>query len=533
MARKKSVGRMAGMAPGTSTIAPADTSAGDLPATSAEIVGGIAGGLAAAEAAGNRVRHVEVTSLVPHPLNDPQRSLPGQGPKWDELVNSIASLGVESPAVAVTREAFVRARPAHAANLPPEGRYVLVFGHRRRIAALTAGVKTMPIIVNDAILNDNGDLDAMAAENLGREDLSPLAEARLFARYVDEIDLTQSAIGKRLGFDQANVSRRLALLLLTDEGLAAVESGQISPSNAATLAGGLPYGPVRKWQRTRREDEQNSPQRREDQNTALSRILAKDGTPQKIVDFVLAERQARKEAQAQGIDIVADPTEALGGPAQEVPDPQSFDGDLVGTIDSITGALLLWGLPPQVPTSPADPAVEERPSLASPSGAPQVPDLADEELPTPSAASEPARNRSEIDSRPSADDAAAAADTSKGEAAQAASARLEACQKAAEAVPAKSHMAEILAQAIANGIDTSSPRVIARADTWATGDGGAADSYTAVASIAWRRVLSGYERAAETAGTAWGPTQRAYLQLLSDRAGFTPSPLERRLMRHT
>ena len=46
-----------------------------------------------------------------------------------------------------------------------------------------AGRNTMPAVIDDAIMADNGDLDAMAAENLGRQDLSDLAQADLFARY--------------------------------------------------------------------------------------------------------------------------------------------------------------------------------------------------------------------------------------------------------------------------------------------------------------------------------------------------------------
>ncbi len=526
MARKKSVSRFAGITNGEASSADPTSDAESIEPDSSVITGGVAGGIAAAtEAAGRRVRMVEVAALIPHPLNDPSRSAPGEGAKWDELVNSIKSLGVESPAQAVTRSAFLKARPDYAETLP-DGSHVLIFGHRRRIAALTAGVEKMPIIVDDSILENNGDLDAMAAENLGREDLTPLAEARLFAHYVDDVDLSQGAIAKRLGVDQATVSRRLALLLLTEEAAAAVESGQLSPTSGATLAGGLPYGPVRKWQKSRRAEEQNNPLRREDQNTALARILAKDGTPQKIVDFVLAERQARKTAEERGVPLVADPAEALGGPVQEVSDPDSFDGDLVGTVDSITGALLLWSRIPLEPSETAEPAPREPVHVG---GA--------EELIEPSTESNEARPAAGIDKTPQKASQGvaepvteAAAPTGGGEAAAAAAARLEACAKAAAKVPPKSQMAEILAHAIAHGVNTSSARVTARADTWSTGTGGAVDDYAVAASLAWRRVLAGYELSAETAGTTWGPVQQTYLQLLADRAGFTPSPLERRLM---
>ena len=86
------------------------------------------------------------------------------------------------------------------------------------------------------IMADDGDLDAMVTENLGRQDLSDLAEADLFARY-SEIGLSQRAIAERLGIDQATVSRRLALLLLAPEVRRAVDDGRASQRRGGRSGG--------------------------------------------------------------------------------------------------------------------------------------------------------------------------------------------------------------------------------------------------------------------------------------------------------
>lgn len=141
------------------------------------------GGLIAAMSAAathdaSRVVHIPPAHLSPHPFNDPRRSEPQPGdPKWEELVNGVRANGVRLPVLAVPREVFLATRPAAAQHLHGEARYVLVYGHRRRAAALEAGQPTVPVVVDESIMVDDGDLDAMATENLGRQDLSELAEA--------------------------------------------------------------------------------------------------------------------------------------------------------------------------------------------------------------------------------------------------------------------------------------------------------------------------------------------------------------------
>lgn len=499
-------------------------------------VGGVVGGLAAAEiqASGHRIRQVDVSSLLPHPFNDPKRSEPDHGdPKWEELVRSVTARGVQVPGVAVTRAAFVAARPA--VSLPDGGTHVLVYGHRRRAAASAAGLPTMPVVVDDSVLEDDGDLDAMAVENLGRQDLGALAEAKLYARYSEDVGLSQSAIADRLGVDQATVSRRLALLLLADEALEALEDERLSVAAAAALAGALPFGRVRRWQKTK-SDGQDSEERRADQIAALGLIVERNASPTRAAERVLAERAARQDAARRGVEVVADPRAAVGadyldrqvdapGPGEEV----------VAAIDDATGTLVFYSL-----------ASAEAERVAQP---------VDSEVPTAGSGSAGGARRSVVvvdqdESEGVDDDGDAVAlepavgggdevgptggrGDSGGEGAQASAeqsartARLAAAAKAAQSVPSKARLAELLVDAVAAGVDLQSKTVVAQADVWATGDGDSdRDGFKAHAAIAWRRVLAGYEALVSTIG--WSEVGRQYLDILHDRVGYVPSAWERR-----
>jgi len=249
----------------------------------------IAGMSAVAVDEAHHVVEIAVSEIAPHPFNHNSRSQPQPGdPKWDELLNGVRANGVRLPVLVVPRDAFTAARPGAAGEISPEARYVLIYGHRRRAAALEAGRDTMPAVIDDAIMTDNGDLDAMAAENLGRQDLSDLAEADLFARY-SEIGLTQRAIADRLGVDQATVSRRLALLLLAPEVRQAVADGELPSAEAAALSGQLPYGPLRRWQKSKDPD-QDTDQRRAEQIEAQRLILQHNWSASRAAERIVVER---------------------------------------------------------------------------------------------------------------------------------------------------------------------------------------------------------------------------------------------------
>lgn len=490
-------------------------------------VGGVVGGLAAAEiqAAGHRIRQVDVSSLLPHPFNDPKRWEPDPGdPKWEELVRSVTARGVQVPGVAVTRAAFVAARPAVA--LPDGGTHVLVYGHRRRAAASAAGLPTMPLVVDDSVLEDDGDLDAMAVENLGRQDLGALAEAKLYARYSEDVGLSQSAIADRLGVDQATVSRRLALLLLADEALVALEDERLSVAAAAALAGALPFGRVRRWQKTK-ADGQDSEERRADQVAALRLIVERNASPTRAAERVLAERAARQDAARRGVEVVADPRAVVGADYldRQVDAPGPGE-DVVAAIDDATGTLVFYSLASEQPDD------SEVPTASGSAGGARrsvvVVDQ-DESEDGDGVALEPAAGGGGVDAGPTTGGPWDAGGEGAGASAEqsARTARLTAAAKAAQSVPPKARLAELLVDAVVAGVDLQSKTVVAQADVWATGDGGSdRDGFQAHAAIAWRRVLAGYEALVGTIG--WSEVGRQYLDVLHDRVGYVPSAWERR-----
>ena len=108
----------------------------------------------------------------------------------------------------------------------------LVAGERRLKAAKLAGLKTVPVIVRD--LDDIEALAVQLAENLDREDLDPLEEARGFGQ-LEEAGWTQDQIGERFGLSQGQVSNRGRLLNLPEKLHDIISRGIITPGHAKQL----------------------------------------------------------------------------------------------------------------------------------------------------------------------------------------------------------------------------------------------------------------------------------------------------------
>jgi len=131
------------------------------------------------------------------------------------LADSVRSQGVIQPVV-------VRRRAA--------GGFELIAGERRWRAARHAGLPTVPAVVRDA---DEGDSLLLAlVENVAREDLSPVDEARACALLIDEFGLSLGEVSERVGRSKPAVSNRMRLLDLSDDVLAMVERGELSEGHA-------------------------------------------------------------------------------------------------------------------------------------------------------------------------------------------------------------------------------------------------------------------------------------------------------------
>jgi ParB family transcriptional regulator, chromosome partitioning protein len=137
-----------------------------------------------------------------------------------ELAASISASGVVQP---------ITVRPE--AN----GRFQLIAGERRWLASQRAGKATVPAIVRQ-VSNEQA-MEMTIIENLQREDLNPLEQARAFERLGREFGLTQEQIAQRTGKDRSSISNFLRLLKLPNDVQAMVEQGQLSFGHAKALMG--------------------------------------------------------------------------------------------------------------------------------------------------------------------------------------------------------------------------------------------------------------------------------------------------------
>jgi ParB family chromosome partitioning protein len=134
------------------------------------------------------------------------------------LADSIRSQGVIQPIV-------VRPRL--------EGGYELIAGERRWRAAREAGVATLPAVIREA--DDRDTLLLGLVENVARENLSPIEEARAYAVLMDEFELSLGEVAERVGRSKPAISNKLRLLDLSDDVLAMVERGELTEGHARAV----------------------------------------------------------------------------------------------------------------------------------------------------------------------------------------------------------------------------------------------------------------------------------------------------------
>jgi ParB family chromosome partitioning protein len=113
------------------------------------------------------------------------------------------------------------------------GTYEIVAGERRWRAAQIAGLDTIPALVRER--DDAAALEAALIENMAREDLNPVEEARACAALVEELGLTRETVGLRVGRSRVAVSNLLRLLDLPDDVLALLERGELSEGHGRAL----------------------------------------------------------------------------------------------------------------------------------------------------------------------------------------------------------------------------------------------------------------------------------------------------------
>ena len=114
-------------------------------------------------------------------------------------------------------------------------RYELIAGERRLRAAKKAGLQEVPVLVREGEESDSLELSIL--ENIQREDLNPIEEAKAYKQMMDRLDLTQEELARRVGKDRSSVANAVRLLQLPREIQEDLSSGQLSAGHARALLG--------------------------------------------------------------------------------------------------------------------------------------------------------------------------------------------------------------------------------------------------------------------------------------------------------
>jgi ParB family chromosome partitioning protein len=115
----------------------------------------------------------------------------------------------------------------------PGGSYELIAGERRLRAAKLAGLDQVPAILRDT--KEGERLELALIENMAREDLNPIEEARACATLVDDLGVTKEELGRRVGRSRVAISNAVRLLDLPDEVQAMIQAGELTAGHGRAL----------------------------------------------------------------------------------------------------------------------------------------------------------------------------------------------------------------------------------------------------------------------------------------------------------
>ncbi len=167
----------------------------------------------------NEINKVAISDLVRNPYQP--REIFNQV-KLDELANSIKKNGIIQP---------IAVRPVKS----EVGKYEIVAGERRWLAAQKAGLHDIPVTVLD--LSDVESLEVAIVENIQRDDLNPIEEARGYKRLSAEFNYDHEHISKLMSKSRSHVSNTLRLLTLPEDIISMLEEGSLTSGQARPLIG--------------------------------------------------------------------------------------------------------------------------------------------------------------------------------------------------------------------------------------------------------------------------------------------------------
>ncbi|MCD5401522.1 ParB/RepB/Spo0J family partition protein [candidate division NPL-UPA2 bacterium] len=167
-----------------------------------------------------RLRELKLNEIRPNRYQPREKFAKAE---MQELVSSIKEKGVVQPIL-------VRWQPPETAG---GGEYEIIAGERRLRAAREAGLEKIPAIIRE--VSEGEMLEISLMENIQREDLNPLEEAEALWRLLEEFELTQEELARRLGKERSTLANTLRLLKLPPEVQEEVREGAISAGHARAL----------------------------------------------------------------------------------------------------------------------------------------------------------------------------------------------------------------------------------------------------------------------------------------------------------
>ena len=167
----------------------------------------------------DETNRVSISDLIRNPYQ-PRETF--NETKLEELANSIKKNGIIQP---------IAVRP----NKSKVGKYEIVAGERRWLAAQKAGLHEIPVTVLD--LSDVESLEVAIVENIQRDDLNPIEEARGYKRLSEEFNYDHEHISKLMSKSRSHVSNTLRLLTLPEDIIGMLEEGTLTSGQARPLIG--------------------------------------------------------------------------------------------------------------------------------------------------------------------------------------------------------------------------------------------------------------------------------------------------------
>ncbi len=176
---------------------------------------GLAAILPESSAGGPELRELDVGQIEPNP-DQPRAKFDANA--LDALAGSIGSVGLLQPLIV---------RPLD------DGRYELVAGERRWRAAQKAGIDRVPAVIRTSPEDER--LQAALIENMVREDLNPVEEARACASLVDDLGISKEELARRVGRSRAAISNLIRLLDLPDPVLTLLEREELTEGHGRAI----------------------------------------------------------------------------------------------------------------------------------------------------------------------------------------------------------------------------------------------------------------------------------------------------------